>query len=296
MDIKDELGGIKVPPEEIEGVFEALEGEGNLIYGQIGSGKSYLATAMIHEDIRHGDVVYATWPVFFKKETQDDRQDFWFVLKNLLTFKKRFYRIEQRHNFHYINAETGEVDGIQAFDASRRGQYIAYLNKLNHCKLYVDEAWRVIDSYQKTEFSEEGRNLILVTRHKYRTVYLISQRAMGIHITARANMNRFYKCVKIFGGLGFIPPRFAMYEFQEMVGETVNEDAEPISVKKYWGKQDIFESYNSWYYGELEPLHKPHFSAFDLTLKEKIIAFFRIMFKKKDNSYPQKKVVDEVPF
>jgi len=271
----------KVPYEDIKDDFPAQEGEANLYYGLIRSGKTYGATADIHEEIAQGHVVYATWPIFFKDEITDDTKSFWFLLRNLLFFKKRFYKIYNRENFHYIDAETGQVDGVQEFNPKKRGEYIEYLNKLNHCSLYIDEAWRVIDSYQKTEFSEEGRNLILVTGHKFRTVNLISQRPMGIHITARGNMSRFYKFVKISNGFWLFPPRFRRYEFQEMQGENVDETAEPISVKTYWGKKKIFESYNSWYYGELEPLHKAKYEAYDLSFWEKVMSIVNLFKRKK---------------
>jgi len=144
------------------------------------------------------------------------------------------------------------------------------LNTLNHCVLYIDEAWRVIDSYSSTrDFGLDVRNLILVTRHKYRTINLIAQRPTSVQVTARANVNRFYKFVKL---ASWPWVRFARYEFQEMVGETVNEQVDPISTKTYWGSKKIFDSYNSFFYGELNPLHFKFFEAFDLNFRQRIQA------------------------
>lgn len=246
------------------------EGGANIYYGLIRNGKTYGATADIWDDVRRGQLVYATWPI--NLEAFDDRNSFIMILKNILLFRKRFYKINCPKNFHFIDAETGEVDGIPTFQPTPKG-YIEYLNKLNHCVLYIDEAWRVIDSYKGTDIGDAGRNLILVTGHKYRTVNLITQRPTAVHVTARGNCSRFYKFVKI----GRWPvPRFARYEFQVMVGETVDENQEPISVKKYWLNKKIANSYNAHFYGELKPLHEKETYAYDLTWKEKIKALFRI--------------------
>jgi len=270
-DLKKYNLGKEVPYELLNDYFPAEEGELNLYYGRIGSGKTYGATSDIHDDVKKGILVYATWPVKFYKF--DDRTSGWMSFRNLLIWRKRYFEIDCPANFHFIDAEKGEVDGVYTFNPNDPKAYISYLNTLNHCKLYIDEAWRVIDSYTTTkDFGVDVRSLILVTRHKYRTINLIAQRPTSIQVTARANVNRFYKFIKE----GTWPvPRFARYEFQDMIGETVNEEAEPISVKRYWGKREIFESYNSFFYGTLDPLHKLRFKAYDLTFKERVIAFAR---------------------
>jgi len=266
--------GQKLPDIEKVDIFTAPEGEANMYYGQIGSGKTYGATADIHELLKKGRVVYATWPI--KVESFDDRDSFWHLLWNLITFKQHFYQIPCADNFHFIDAEKGEVDGIPTFNPNRPQEYIKYLNTLNHCDLFIDEAWRVIDSYKGTMFSIEGRDLILVTRHKFRTVNLIAQRPTSVHVVARGNINRFYKFKKI---ASWPWVRFGRYEFQEMTGETVDENAEPISIKTYWGSSKIFNSYNSYFYGDLTRLHDFKFEVYILNTKEKIQAFSRL-FKK----------------
>jgi len=262
--------GVEVPQAELEGYFPADEGSANLYYGLIRSGKTYGATADIHEELAQGHTVYATWPI--QTRDTDDRQSILFLLRGLfLPWSKRYFYIPASRNFHFINAETGEVDGVRVFDPKNPQAYIEYLNTLNHCSLYIDEAWRVIDSYKGVNFSVESRNLILVTGHKFRTVNLIAQRPTSIHVTARGNMNRFYRFEKLGSIFGFT--RFLRSEFQVMAGETVDETQEPVSVKTYWGKRWIFNSYNSWFYGELSSLHPPTFWAWDLTYRERLRAF-----------------------
>jgi len=260
----------RVSDEELEGVFPAEEGEGNLYYGMIGSGKSYGATADIIELLKQGKVVYATWPIYV--EDFDDRESFLMAMWNLVRFNKRFFKVPCSKNLHYINAEVGEVDGVPTFNPNRPSEYIDYLNTLNHCTLFIDEAWRVIDSYKGTQFSIGGRDLILVTRHKFRTVNLIAQRPTSVHVSARGNMNRFYKFKKT-KFLWWI--RFTRYEFQEMTGETVNEDAEPVSVKGYWANKAIFKAYNSYYYGGLKPLHPLFMEAWDYGFLDRFYLLFK---------------------
>lgn len=264
--------GRKVPDSELIDAFPPKEGELNFYYGQIGSGKTYGATSDAIDDAKRGAVVYTTWPI--DVESFDDRESLFMVFMNTILFRKRFYRIPLSSNIHFIDVEKGEVDGVYTFDPSKPSAYVDYLNSLKNCIIYIDEAWRVVDSYMPTrDFNLEIRSLILVTRHKFRTINLIAQRPTSVQVTARANVNRFYKFVKI---ANWPWVRFARYEFQDMSGETVDETKEPVSVKTYWGKSYIFNAYNSFYYGGANnSRHKLELEAWDLTFKEKLVLFKR---------------------
>jgi len=150
--------GKEVP---LEDYFQAEEGELNMIYGRIGSGKTYLATRQILEELNQGKLVYGTWPI--NLEPFDDRKSLFMIIKNIIFWKKPFFKVNCPENYHYINAETGEVDGVYTFNPKKtayKDEYIEYLNTLNHCHLYIDEAWRVIDSYSKTtSFSSSTHTL-----------------------------------------------------------------------------------------------------------------------------------------
>jgi len=269
---------------DLSGVFEAEEGSINFYYGMIRQGKTYSATADIHDDLKRGDLVYATWPI--KVSDFDDRESLFMSFINLILFRKNYYKIGCQKNFHFIDAEKGEVDGKWVFDPEKPREYVEYLNKLNHCKLYIDEAWRVIDSYKGVNFDLNSRNLILVTGHKFRVVNIIAQRPTSVHVTARGNVNRFYKVEKI---ATWPWVRFQRSEFQIMSGETVDETKDPVSVKTYWAKKKIFQSYNSYFYGELDPLHDKIYETYVLKFNERLFVFwqnfvhlFSVLRKKKE--------------
>jgi len=139
----------------------------------------------------------------------------------------------------------------------------------------------MFDSYEGTKFSKSKRRLILHTRHYHRTLNIISQRPTAIQVSARGNVNRFYKCVKIASWPWI---RFARYEFQEMSGETVNEEAEPESIKTYWGKAKVFNAYNTDYLAEGIPKSQSvAFKAYDLSFHEKLQAL-------------KQKIIDSFPY
>jgi len=208
--------------------------------------------------VNDGKVVYANWHI--KVEDFDDRKNFWMILKNILFFRKRFYRIPCAQNLHYFDPENFESTG----------ELVDWLSKLNDCHIFFDEGQDMFDSYEGTRFSKAKRRLILHTRHYHRTLNIISQRPTAIQVSARGNVNRFYKCVKI---ASWPWPRFARFEFQEMTGETVDENAEPVSVKRYWGNTKVFSAYNTDYLAEGIPKSQQvFFEAFDLSFKEKFVA------------------------
>jgi len=282
--------GTLVDASLLDNAFIVPEGEGNLYIGKIRSGKTYGATADIWDELNAGKTVYATWPI--QTAHVDDRENWLFILRGiLLPWKKRYFVIPTTENFHYINADTGEVDGIKTFGGFEYDKdldemvpvadtksYIRYLNSLNHCSIYIDEAWRILNHVliEKPDMIDVF-DLILVTGHKFRTVNVISQRLVGINPTFRDNVNRVYRFTKVATIFGI--PRFMREEFQDFSGDFIAPDAVPESVKMYWGRKAIFDSYNSWYYGDLNPLHKLHFSAYDLKYREKFIAFGFIMHR-----------------
>ena len=265
--------GTKVVTKDLVDVFQASEGSINMYYGLIGNGKTYAATSDILDLLAQGKVVYANWRI--NVPDFDDRESFFMILKNILFVRPRFYRIPCSKNLRYFDPENFESTG----------ELVDWLSKLNDCHIFFDEGQDMFDSYEGTRFSKAKRRLILHTRHYHRTLNIISQRPTAIQVSARGNVNRFYKCVK----LATWPwPRFARYEFQQMAGETVDENAEPISTKTYWGNKKVFRAYNTDYLADGIPKSQEvFFEAFDLTFKEKItcmLNLFRLKAKQVDSA------------
>jgi len=251
--------GIPVVKDDLINIFEASEGAINMYYGMIGNGKTYAATSDILDLLKQGKVVYANWHI--NVEDFDDRENFWILLFNTILFKKRFYKIPCDQNLRYFDPEQ--------FNST--GELVEWLSGLNDCHIFFDEGQDMFDSYEGTRFSKSKRRLILHTRHYHRTLNIISQRPTAIQVSARGNVNRFYKFVKL---ASWPWVRFARYEFQQMTGETVDETVDPVSTKTYWGNNTVFRAYNTDYLAEgIEKSQKVFFEAWDLTLKDKILAF-----------------------
>jgi len=250
--------GKKVVSDELIDVFSATEGSINMYYGLIGNGKTYNATADILELLKQGKVVYANWRI--EVSDFDDRENLFLLLWNTIFHKKRFYRIPCAKNLHYFDPEKFESTA----------DLVEWLSKLNDCQIFFDEGQDMFDSYEGTKFAKSKRRLILHTRHYHRTLNIISQRPTAIQVSARGNVNRFYKCVKI---ASWPWVRFARYEFQNMTGETVDENSEPISVKTYFARKSVFRAYNTDYLAQGIPKSQSvEFEAYDLTFRDKIRA------------------------
>jgi len=259
--------GKKVLTTDLIDVFSASEGSINMYYGLIGNGKTYAATSDILDLLKQGKVVYCNWKIIVSDF--DDRENFWMLLKNTLFFRKRFYYIPCSQNLHFFDPED--------FDSTQ--ELVEWLSGLNDCHIFFDEGQDMFDSYEGTRFSKAKRRLILHTRHYHRTLNIISQRPTAIQVSARGNVNRFYKCVKL---AQWPWVRFARYEFQEMTGETVNENSEPVSVKRYWGNNRVFSAYNTDYLAEGIPKSQQvFFDAYDLDMRWKTIAWKNFFKRKK---------------
>jgi hypothetical protein len=282
VDHKDEEGGIRVVGNDLVDIFEASEGSINMYYGLIGNGKTYAATADILELLKQGKVVYANWHI--EVDDFDDRKSLLMLIKNFLLFRKRFYKIPCSQNLHFFDP----------LSFNRTQELVEWLSGLNDCHIFFDEGQDMFDSYEGTNFAKTKRRLILHTRHFHRTLNIISQRPTAIQVSARGNVNRFYKCVKISNGIFGLPPRFARFEFQEMTKENVDETIDPVSVKKYWGKKSVFNAYNTDYLSEGIPKSQAvFFEAFDLTFWEKCKALFRFFFKRKGKKLSPEKLLEK---
>jgi len=264
--------GKKVLTQDLVDVFSASEGSINMYYGKIGNGKTYSATSDILDLLNQGKVVYANWHMVV--DDFDDRESLVMLIMNTLLFRKRFYKIPCSKNLHFFDPET--------FDST--GALVEWLSGLNDCHIFFDEGQDMFDSYEGTRFSKAKRRLILHTRHYHRTLNIISQRPTAIQVSARGNVNRFYKCEKLASWPWI---RFCRPEFQQMVGDTVDETADPVSLKTYWAKKSVFEAYNTDYLAQGIPKsQRVYFEAFDLRFVERARLLSRALlapFRRKES-------------
>jgi hypothetical protein len=245
---------------KIEDILRPDEGEIHQIYGIIGSGKTYMATADILNDLKRGQVVYANWHINF--DGIDEREDKILLVLRILGLPIRFLKVPKAQ-FHFVDS----TDPL----------FPAKLGSLTDCIVYLDEGHLVFDSYVLTRMPIVERANVLHTRHFDRTIKVISQRATAIHTTVRGNVNRFFKCEKVFK-LGKII-LFRQTEYQELDANEKPDETKPVSTKMYFGKQYIFNAYNTKYLrGDMPKSQNNLAEVYRLKWTEAIKKFFS--FKK----------------
>lgn len=213
--------------QEILDMFEPEEGTIDLIYGRIGNGKTYCATEMVLDDLRRGQVVYCNWHLNY--DGFDERKSLVHVFAGIIfPWKKRYYEFP-RENLKYI-----DPDNITA----------EQLSEITDANVYIDEGQWIFDSYEGTKFSKTKRKLILHTRHLNRRLVIITQRPTAIQVSARGNVNRYFKCEKWMSWPVLV---FRQWEFQDMVNETVDETQPVGRPRVFIAKKRIFNAYNSKY-------------------------------------------------
>jgi len=254
--------------EDLLDIFSATEGSINMYYGMIGHGKTYAATADILDLLKEGKVVYANWQIVVPDF--DDRKDLLMSIKNFLFFRSKYFFIPASKNLRFFDPSN--------FNSTQ--ELVEWLSSLNDCYIFFDEGQDMFDSYEGTKFAKNKRRLILHTRHYHRTLNIISQRPTAIQVSARGNVNRFYKCVKLFHVPFWGVPFFCRYEYQEMTGETVDETKDPVSKKRYLGSSYVFNAYNTDYLAQGIPKSQEvNFQAFNLGFFIRFFVFIRNLIK-----------------
>lgn len=246
--------GQKLQEVDILDLIPAYEGEINQYYGKIGSGKTYTATADVLNDLKNGQVVYVNWDI--KWEGYDERQNKWLLFLGWLGLKKMFY-IFPKENLRKIEIDENFTDT---------------LSRLTDCIIYLDEGHLAFDSYEMAKMKIEKRTAILHTRHFNRTINIISQRASAIHITLRANVNRYYKIENLTNWFWqlFKITRFKKSEYQELTAEEKpDETLEPEYTQIYYAKNEIFEAYSTKYLRKgLEASQKNYGEVYELNRQD----------------------------
>jgi len=245
--------------QKIAQYFAPVQGAINLYYGHVGNGKTYNATADILDLLKMGDVVYANWKIDFKDF--DERNSFWIILVKTIFFQKRFFKYP-KENLHYFNPDDVDIE---------------FLGKLANCHVFIDEGQWILDSYEGTKFNKTKRKVILHTRHYNRTLNIITQRPTSIHVSARGNVERYYKCEKKLSWPFLI---FRRTEFQDMTNETVDETL-PLSTKTYFAKKEIMNAYKTLAMRSEDAIvQRVNFESCEYNLWDKIKLAFNKLTKK----------------
>jgi len=218
--------GTRLEDIDLVGLFTSFDGEITQRFGRIGQGKTYGATADVLDALKRGRVVYCNWKMNY--EGFDQRDSFMFVLGTILfPWKNKLYYFP-KENLKYLPVDEKFLDVFAT---------------LTDCDVYLDEGHVVFDSYEMAKMPMKKRTSVLHTRHYNRSIHIISQRPTAIHVMMRANVNRFYKYEKIISYPFLL---FRRTEYQDMVGETVDEE-KPLSTKLYLGSKRIYKMYDSKY-------------------------------------------------
>lgn len=270
--------GTEIKEIDVLDMLPPDEGEINITYGRIGTGKTTIGTKRIIEQLNRGVVVYANWKI--KWDGYDERKNKGLLFLGLIGMKK-FYFNFPKENFHYFPIKT---------------DFIEKLAVLTSCSVHLDEGHIPFDSYEATRMDVEKRSAVFSTRHYDRSMYIYTQRANSVHVNLRGNSNRFYKCEKIIDwkifGHRFI--RFLVTEFQDLTvnggidetkitdeeGKETNEYKFAVSEQTYWGRKKIFEKFDSKYLrGDTPESQKNNAQIYKLKINEKI----KNIFKKQKN-------------
>jgi len=291
--------GRKIDINELVELFEAKEGDVEHIIGKTGMGKTYEATRRAIRFLETGNVIYTTWRLNIPDDF-DQRKSKLHLFMNLLFFRSRFYKFEYKKNWNFVNLDE-YLDETGIFQTEKFARFMA---TRTDCIFMLDEGQDVFDSHQKA--GKIARQSITRTRHMHKKLIIISQRAQAVEVTARGNVNWFYKCeAKHFP---FLPTYFKVYMTDE-IDETnnypiwVRHDSQGEVIWKapvyYAGfaKKKIYDAYDSWYMRKnMVKSQQTHVEGYHLTTLEKIRALIELYKenKKLSTGYPQSKKLEVV--
>lgn len=289
-----EYGKRVINISELVTLFEAKEGDVEHIIGKTGQGKTYESTRRALKYLQQGEVVYTTWrlnlPEYF-----DQRDSFFYALKNFLMFKKTFFRFEYAKNWHFVNLDDYLEDGV--FNTEKFARFLA---SRTDCIFMLDEGQDVFDSHQKA--GKIARQSITRTRHMHKKLIIISQRASAVEITARNNVTYFYKCQCV--QFPFLPKFFRVYitdEVDESNGYPLwvrhNSQGEVIWKAEVYhsgfARKEVYQAYDSWYMRKnMEKSQEIHLKAHELNFNDRL-GLVLSFFKKKDKKPIKLKVISK---
>jgi len=254
------LLGKKVDPSELVGSFEAPEGTIDMIYGRIRQGKTTHGVRVMLDSLENGIPVYSNLNLDLSRFSFDDRAKLKHTFWNLLLFRRRYYTFDKK-NFHWVDERK-----YQTIE-----QLISYLVTLTDCTIVWDEGQRLLNSYDATKIDRRLQDWVLTTGHFNRRLVIISQRPTAVHVSARGNINRFFKCRKLLSWPFML---LRVEEYQDMKQETVDEEAGAVSRSLYIANRSVFRAFNTHYLrGGVPRSQEVYVEAFDLSLWDRVVAF-----------------------
>ena len=263
-------------------VFQAQEGVIEQIIGKTGNGKTYEGTRRALEYLKQGYVVYTTWQLILP-DYFDERKSLSSLFWNTIFFRKRFYVFDYKKNWHFIDIDRPDL--------------VDFIAGLTDCIVLLDEGQDIFDSYEGIGMSKTKRKSLTRTRHLRKTLIIISQRAQAVAVTARANVQFFYKCVKTLAWWYPFKTYFKVYRTEEMdsnnfpIWEDLQAEWQAEIWQSHFASDEIYDAYNSWYLRAGIPKSQDiSFEAYDLTLKEKCIAFISYIFRDRKKDIKEKEV------
>lgn len=288
--------GTRVDSVDLVALFGTVEGDIRLYYGRIGHGKTYSATADCLSFLMRGNVCWVNWDV--KWSGFDERSSFAHVFFKTVFFKSDFYVFPSSNLKRYVIddrwAQGYELDlnGLPfpsrcspKPDGTFWPDFISWFDYQTDCYIFADEGHVLLDSYKTITMDMRHRTAVLHTRHKNRTICIITQRPTAIHVSARANVNRFYKCEKKMSWPFLV---FKRTEFDELKSETVDELSKPVSTRVYFASKKVLDAYDTHYIRAGVPISNVvHFDAYHLTFSERLLAIVGIV-KPSFMYYPEK--------
>jgi len=269
--------GVPVSQEEKQFLAKRLkapEGEVHLIYGRIRQGKSTYTARCMYEDLMQGIPVYSNLFLDLTDVEFDQREQFSISLENCIFGKKEFYKFHNT-NYHYFDPTTGFLhtpseQPIQVFDPTIPNDIVRWLNTLVDCSVYYDEGHFLLHSYEGVRQDLEKMRLITETGHMHRKLVIISQRTQSIHVNARGNVNRYFRCRKSIFFFFFL--RLQVEEFQDMKGSDVDEsDDSLVDTRIYWSNERYWRLFNTHVLREGKPLSQQlYFDAYSLSFVQRV--------------------------
>lgn len=260
--------GKLVPYEEIENDFSPHEGEIQMVFGQIGNGKTTECVRRILTALQNGEVVYTNVKLDLTKISFDERLKLGVTFFKFIFWRKRYYKFDKK-NYHYVN-----IDDFENIDA-----LITYLNSLTDCQIHWDEGWYLLDSYERD--NKEKRRLVYHTRHFARKITIYSQRVNSISVNGRSQINRFFECEKLMSWPWVL---LRVTEYQELKDDMPDKEF-PAHRINYFANNKYFSVFNTHELrGGVPKSQKVHAEAYDLTFGQRITALFVSLIAKFKNA------------